>query len=171
MSPEEIVQLRSYLANQSMHRTPAQIADALQEAYNQFTAALHSLPENTFLKPREEGIWSAAEILEHTYLFITSYKQAICMVIEQGERPLDVCDRTAILPHQHNMTPAALLSALEMVLHQLIGTICQADPHANLDITWDHFELGPMHWREWLLFARVHLLDHVRQLQAMQAYC
>ncbi len=24
-----------------------------------------------------------------------------------------------------------------------------------------------MHWREWLLFARVHTLDHTRQIQAI----
>jgi hypothetical protein len=53
-------------------------------------------------------------------------------------------------------------------LHQLVSVVLQADPFAHLDLTWKHFELGEMHWREWLLFARAHLLDHVRQMQQLQ---
>ena len=48
-------------------------------------------------------------------------------------------------------------------------SVLQADPEAHLDILWGHDEFGKMHWREWLLFARVHELDHARQMQAIGA--
>ena len=52
---------------------------------------------------------------------------------------------------------------------RLIAVVLQADPQAHLDIVWGHNEFGKMNWREWLLFARVHTLDHARQMQAIAA--
>ena len=61
-----------------------------------------------------------------------------------------------------------LLTALQSSLQHLARTIHQTEPDSHLEITWKHFELGAMHWREWLLLARMHLLDHVRQLQTIR---
>ena len=61
-----------------------------------------------------------------------------------------------------------LLTALQSSLQHLARTIHLTEPDFYLEVTWKHFELGAMNWREWLLLARVHLLDHVRQLQTMQ---
>jgi len=49
-------------------------------------------------------------------------------------------------------------------------SVLQANPDAHLDSIWKHFELGETHWREWLLFARVHLLDHMRQSNQGQIF-
>jgi len=62
-----------------------------------------------------------------------------------------------------------LLAELEALRERLIASVLQADPQAHLDITWGHREFGQMNWREWLLFARVHILDHARQMQAIAA--
>jgi hypothetical protein len=50
---------------------------------------------------------------------------------------------------------------------QLFALALQADPESRLDITWSHREFGAMNWREWLLFTRVHILDHARQMQSI----
>ena len=47
--------------------------------------------------------------------------------------------------------------------------VLKADPQAHLDIVWGHNEFGKMNWREWLLFARVHTLDHAHQIQTIAA--
>ena len=39
----------------------------------------------------------------------------------------------------------------------------------RLEITIRHPTFGDFSWREWLLFMRVHDLDHLRQLQAIAA--
>ena len=62
-----------------------------------------------------------------------------------------------------------MLAKLEASRESLIALVMQADPQAHLDITWGHREFGQMNWREWLLFARVHTLDHTRQMQAIMA--
>jgi uncharacterized damage-inducible protein DinB len=168
MTKEEIAQLRSYLASQSMKRTPVQIYSALQEVYHQFLEALDQFPEAAFEKPYQEGVWSIAEILEHVTLFMRVYEKAICMALEQSLQPPDVNDRCEILPRQEYVERLELLTILKNSIQHLAHTVHETEPDSHLDITWNHFELGTMHWREWQLFARVHLLDHVRQLQMIQ---
>jgi hypothetical protein len=62
-----------------------------------------------------------------------------------------------------------MLADVEAMRERLIAVVLRADPQAHLDIVWGHNEFGKMNWREWLLFARVHTLDHARQLQAIAA--
>src|SRR2546426_571044 len=63
-------------------------------------------------------------------------------------------------------SPGQLIEALR---GRLIAVVLQADPQTHLDIVWGHNEFGNMNWREWLLFARVHTLDHAGQMQAISA--
>lgn len=169
MNEEEIKNLRNYLATQSMRRTPAQLIEALQEAYHQFTITVAVLPDTAYYTLSDEHAWSAFEIIEHVCLFMSSYKASICCVLEKGQRPSDVHDRQEIIPHRNRAgTQDELLFTLEEVFRHLTRSVHQADQFIHLDITWNHFELGAMHWREWLLFARVHLLDHVHQVKQIQ---
>lgn len=161
MTEEEIAQLRSYLAAQSMRRRPQQMIEALQEVHHQFAAAVATLHD----APPDKQEWLAREIMEHVSLFLSGYTTAICAVLEKGQRPPDVLDRQEIIPRgDKTQTQDAFLLAQEEILNQLASSVLQADPLVHLDITWKHFELGAMHWREWLLFARVYLLDHIRQV-------
>ena len=66
-------------------------------------------------------------------------------------------------------TREQLLADIERYRERLIAVVLQADPQAHLDIVWGHNEFGKMNWREWLLFARVHTLDHTHQMQAIAA--
>ncbi|HEU5375364.1 MAG TPA: hypothetical protein VFV38_08000 [Ktedonobacteraceae bacterium] len=169
MNEEEIIRLHSYLVVQSMRLTPVRIVEALQEAYHQFKTAVMALPNIAYPTRPDEHIWSAFEIVEHVFLFMSSYKIAICKVLEYGQRPADVGGRQEIIPHGDKAgTQSELLLALEEILNYLAASVLQANPLVHLDITWKHFELGDMHWREWLLFARIHLLDHIRQVNQMR---
>ena len=167
MTEEEIAQLRSYLTAQALRRTPAQIVEMLQNIYTQFLTGLSHLSRSSSRVSSSDNTWSKAEILEHVCLFMISYQTAICLVLESGERPPDVCNRTAILPHANSRSLEDFFSTLQKCFDRLKTVVLAADPNTHLDITWNHFELGAMNWREWLLFARVHLLDHVRQVQAL----
>lgn len=166
MTEEEAIRLRSYLAAQSMRRTPEQILEALQEAHHQLIAAL---PDAAYSTASDARVWSVLEIVEHVYLFMLHYTTAICDVLENGKCPPDVRNRDEIIPcGDRANTRDNLLTALEKLFQRLTRSVLQVEPLAHLDITWRHFELGEMHWREWLLFARVHLLDHVQQVKQTQ---
>lgn len=164
---EEVARVRSYLASQAMRRTPAQIVEALQEAHRQFLLATAAFPDAAFRTVPKEGEWSAADVLAHVHRIAAFDERSICGVIERGEQPVDVDDALEQAPT--GATREQLLSDIESFRERLIAIVLKADPEAHLDIVWGHSEFGKMNWREWLLFARVHTLDHARQLQAIAA--
>ena len=164
---EEVARVRSYLASQSMRRAPAQLVEALREAQQQFAAALALIPDVFFRTHPLQEEWSAADVLLHLRAMAAIDSYAIPAVIERGEQPQDIQDTIVQAPPE--VTRAALLADVEAFRRYLSSVVLAADPEAHLDILWGHPEFGRMHWREWTLFARVHTLDHARQVQAIAA--
>ncbi len=162
---EEIARVRGYLASQAMKRTPAQLVETLREAHRQFLAAASTVPDTLFRVAPGDGEWSAADVLGHMLIIAAIDETAIPAAIERGEQPPDIVD--LISPAPADMTREQMLAELERLRERLIASVLKADPAAHLDILWSHNEFGAMNWREWLLFARVHTLDHTRQMQAI----
>jgi len=162
---EEVARVRSYLASQAIKRTPAQLVEALREAHRQFLAAAATVPDELFRVPPGNEEWSAADVMGHMLIIAAIDASAIPGVIERGEQPPDVVD--LVSPAPTDLTREQMLAELERLRERLIASVLQADPAAHLDILWGHNEFGQMNWREWLLFARVHTLDHARQMQAI----
>jgi hypothetical protein len=162
---EEVARVRSYLVSQAAKRTPEQLVEALREAQRQFLLAVGAVPDGAFLLPPRAGEWSAADVVGHVREMAEREAGAICGVLAGAKPPSAMTDRIA--PAPVGSTRADLLGAIEDARQRLIAAVLQADPAAHLDITWAHSEFGALNWREWLLFARVHTLDHARQLQAI----
>ena len=164
---EEVARVRSYLASQAMRRSPGQLIEALREAHHQFLAATAAVPDAAFRTTPKEGEWSAADVLAHVRTIAAIDERSICGVIERGEQPANVDDQLEHAPT--NATREQMLADIEALRGRLIAVVLQADPQTHLDIVWGHNEFGNMNWREWLLFARVHTLDHAGQMQAISA--
>jgi len=164
---EEVARVRSYLASQAMRRTPAQLVETLREAHQQFLAATAAVPDAAFRTVPREGEWSAADVLAHVCSIAAFDERSICGVIERGEQPANVDDALEHAPT--DATREQMLADIAALRERLMTVVLQADPQAHLDIVWGHNEFGNMNWREWLLFARVHTLDHARQMQAIAA--
>jgi hypothetical protein len=164
---EEVARVRSYLAGQAIRRTPEQLVEALREAHQQFLAATAVVPDAAFRTVPREGEWSAADVLAHIRRIAAFDERSICGVLERGEQPPNVSDVLEQAPT--HATREQLLAEIEALRERLIAVVLQADPQVHLDIVWGHNEFGNMNWREWLLFARVHTLDHARQMQAIAA--
>jgi len=164
---EEVARVRSYLASQAMRRAPEQLVETLREAHHQFLAALAAVPDAAFSTVPKEGEWSAADVLAHVRRIAAFDERSICGVLERGEQPPNVDDVLEQAPV--GATREQMLADIEALRERLIAVVLRSDPNAHLDIVWGHNEFGNMNWREWLLFARVHTLDHARQLQAIAA--
>ena len=164
---EEVARVRSYLASQAMRRTLEQLVEALREAHKQFLATTAAVPDAALHTIPREGEWSAADVLAHVCAIAAFDERSICGVIGHGEQPPNVDDALEQAPS--DATREQLLADIEGHREQLIAVVLQADPQAHLDIVWGHNEFGNMNWREWLLFARVHTLDHAHQIQTIAA--
>ncbi len=164
---EEVARVRGYLASQSIRRTPEQLVAALREAHQQLIAASATIPDSHFHTTPGEGEWCAADVLAHVRSIATFEERTISGVIVRGEQPPNVNDALERSPKE--ATREQMLADIAARREQLTTVVLQADPQAHLDIHWGHSEFGQMNWREWLLFARVHTLDHAHQLQAIAA--
>lgn len=162
---EEVARVRSYLASQAMRRTPAQLVEVLREAYRQFLDATAAISDANFQTVPREGEWAAADVLAHVRQIAAMEENSIRAIIERGEQPAPIKDEVGAA--SEGATREAMLAELELSREQLFAVVLEADPLVHLDITWGHGEFGRMNWREWLLFARVHALDHTRQMQAI----
>ena len=40
----------------------------------------------------------------------------------------------------------------------------------NLERTWDHPWFGPLNFREWIVFQRIHAMDHVQQMERLKVH-
>ena len=164
---QEVARVRSYLASQAMRRTPEQVVEVIREAHRQFLEATATVPEAAFRTQPQAGEWSAADVLAHVCTVATFEEQAIRKIVERGEKPADVPD--VLEPAPVTATREDMLAALDKAREQMFAIALHADPQAHLDITCGHREFGQMNWREWLLFSRVHELDHARQMQSIAA--
>ncbi len=123
---EEVARIRSYLASQSMRRTPAQLVETLQEAQQQFLTAVATVPDALLRTTPREGEWSAIDVLLHVRTIAAIDESAITAVLERGEKPPDIED--AIVPAPLETTRTELLADLERLRKQLIAVVLQADP-------------------------------------------
>ncbi len=146
---QEVARVRSYLASQSLRRTPAQLVETLQEAHQQFLTAVATVPDALSRTTPREGEWSALDVLLHMHTMAAFDASAIAEVLERGEQPPDIQD--AIVPAPQETTRSDLLADLERFRQQLRAVVLQAGPNAHLDIIWSHPEFGAMNWREWKL--------------------
>ncbi len=162
---EEVARIRSYLASQAMRRTPEQLVEALREAHQQLLTVTAAVSDADFRTVPRAGEWSTADVLTHVRSIATIEERSICGVLERGEQPANIEDQLEHTPT--NATREQLLADIAAHRERLIAVVLQADPQARLGIVWGHNEFGTMNWREWLLFARVHTLDHTRQIQTI----
>ena len=128
---EEVARIRSYLASQSMRRTPAQLVETLQEAQQQFLAAVATVPDALLRTTPREGEWSAIDVLLHVRTIAAIDKSAISAVLERGEQPPDIED--TIVPAPLETTRTELLADLERFRQQLIAVVLRANPESHLE--------------------------------------
>ncbi len=51
------------------------------------------------------------------------------------------------------------------------GRLVASLPEAgNLERTWEHPAFGPLNFREWIAFQRLHAMDHVQQMEKVKAH-
>lgn len=164
---EDAQRVRGYLVGQAAKRTPAQIVESVQQAHAEFLAALNGVPEAAFRQPPAPGEWSAADVLNHVRLLALVDEIAIPGAALRGEQPQAVRDR--IEPAPADATRERYVREINGARERLCSAALAADPDAHLDVRWSVSVFGELNWREALLFARVHTIDHAKQMAAIAA--
>lgn len=115
-----------------------------------------------------EGEWSAAEVWTHILEMNDHGARAITGILDHGALP-ERADDTISGATRGFATGEAYYAAYLPVREALLARVLQATGDEHPDVKIQHFMFGDLNWREWLLFMRVHDLDHLRQLQGIAA--
>lgn len=129
-----------------------------------------TIPSPRFAERPAPSEWSAAEVFTHILDMNERGAAAIEGILDHGQMPAalrdDVTGETRPGLHDADDYWRTFQAVREPLLDRVLSA--RGDEHLEVKIT--HSWFGDFTWREWLLFMRVHDLDHMRQLQSISAH-
>jgi hypothetical protein len=157
----EFARIRGYLQQQAAERSIPELFERVREGMAELLEAARSVPARLLSTNPPGDDWAPMDCLKHAVQSNLQVAQDVLHVALTGSRP---GEPEPELPRDRE----ALIAAQEASLESLWAHVSEAEPHANLQVTWPHPFFGELNWREWLLFLRIHARDHARQLAAMR---
>ena len=155
--------IRGYLQAQAAKLTIPQLVDRIGTDMMELHQALRAVPEDRFSERPGDNDWSANEIAAHLAATSRSVARGITQVLDEGAQPERVAD--AIQGTGVVRDATGWWNEIRSDRERLFDRVTKAAGDEHLEITWQHPMFGDLNWREWLLFTRLHDLDHARQLQ------
>jgi hypothetical protein len=137
------------------------IGDALE-------TVLLGLPQNLLRAPGGEGDWNVAQAFAHTTGSRRWLAHAAALAA-RGEWPADAPRVVPGVPGRADADVATLLTLLGKSRRSLATSAEAIAGHESEPCPLDHPLVGHLRCGEWLLFAGVHDLMHLRQLHRMRA--
>jgi hypothetical protein len=169
-STDETDRIRGYLVAQANRLTPAELVAKLRADTAPLRAIGAAVPAEHFAERPSPREWSAAEIYTHILDMNERGARAIEGILDEGTLPPPITDKISG-EARAAMTEAEEYWRTYLVRREaLLQRVLVATGNEHLDIKIVHNQFGALNWREWLLFMRVHDLDHMRQLQAITAH-
>ena len=162
---EEQLRIRGYLQAQAAKLSIPELVAKVRTDQEQVRAAAEVVPAERFYDRSAAEDWSANEVLAHVVESGGQVGRAIRATIDGGAPPPRLQD--AIRPDPPRCTAAEWWEQLTHDREELFERVSRAAGDEHLDVTWQHPFFGGLNWREWLLFLRIHDIDHARQLQAI----
>ena len=164
---EEQQRVRGYLQSQAAKLSLPDLCAKVRSDMEQVREAAEAVPAARFSEKPADGEWSANEVMAHIVDGARGVGNGIVSVIDTGARPAPVFDRMERVDATYTASEwwAQLVDARD----QLFARVANATGEEHPDVTWSHPMFGDLTWREWLLFLRIHDLDHARQMQAITA--
>jgi uncharacterized damage-inducible protein DinB len=163
----EAERVRGYLVTQANKLSIPELVDKVRRDTLPLWDAAAAVPLARFTQRPGVEDWSAAEVLTHVLDMTERGATAIETVIAEGRIPPPIRDELR-REQRAGLTEAADYRRVwDARREQLYERVLAARGDEHLDVKITHQTFGSFSWREWLLFMRVHDLDHMRQLQSI----
>jgi hypothetical protein len=167
MDAPEAQRIRGYLVAQSARLTIPELVEKLRRDVLPLRAAAGRVPADQFQERPAEGEWSAAEVFTHVLEMTEFGDAAIAAIIAGGAPPARVRDAVSGVARSGLGGAEDYWRTFEELREPFYARVLRARGDEHLDVTIPHPTFGPLNWREWMLFMRVHDLDHTRQIEAI----
>jgi hypothetical protein len=163
----EIERVRGYLIAQAGKLSLSDLVDKVRRDALPLREVAASVPPARFRERPGPEDWSAAEVFTHILDMTERGATSIEGIIDTGALPPPIDDQLAHGEREELQGAEDYWRAFETRRERLFERVARARGDEHLDVSITHPLFGPLNWREWLLFMRVHDLDHLRQIQAI----
>ncbi|HZU76494.1 MAG TPA: DinB family protein [Dehalococcoidia bacterium] len=157
---DTVRRVREYLVTDAARLSIPEIIEQVRAGEPALRAACAAMPAARFAERPGPDDWSAAEILAHLLEWNERHALQIVGLLERGTAPADDAVATPAL-----QSADEFWAGLDACRSRLFARVLAARGDEHLNATHDHMWFGPLNWREWLLFLRIHDRDHLRGLQ------
>ena len=149
----------SYLAHQGKKDTSAIVAVIERERQRLLDVLAEVSREQAAFAP-SPGQWTIRDVAEHVAAAERGVLETIARLTGTTAPPQG--------PPAAGRSLAELRQHLSGVRAQLLGLVEGLAQDANLEAKHEHVFFGPLNWKEWLAFQRVHDGDHIDQIEAIR---
>jgi len=168
-SQNEFERIRSYLIAQANKLSIPDLVEKVRTDTVPLREAAALLPADRFNDRPAEGEWSAAEVWTHIVEMNEHGATSIAAILDGGQLPERSRDTINGSTRVDLRSGEQYYEVYHKRREELLGRVLQAKGDEHLGVKINHAMFGDLNWREWLLFMRVHDLDHLRQLQGIAA--
>jgi len=168
--PNESERVRSYIIAQANKLSLPELVAKVRADTASIPEAAAAVPAAKFFERPGPEDWSGAEVFTHILDMNDIGAASIGGILDGGAVPSTVRDLMTAGTREGLTTPEAYWQAYLETREPLLARVLEARGDEHLDVTITHPMFGPFTWREWLLFMRVHDLDHMRQFQSIGAH-
>jgi len=166
MDPEAR-RIRGYLVTQAAKLDVPELVEKLRrDVAAPLREAAGRVPADRFHERPAEGEWSAAQVFTHVLEMTVHGDRAIDAIV-RGDRPPGVRDAIAGTVWGDLRTAEDYCRTFEELREPFYARVLLARGDEHLDVTLPHPTFGPLNWREWLLFMRIHDQSHIGQIEAI----
>lgn len=164
---EEAQRVRGYIVAQANKLSLPDLVAKVRKDTAPLREVGAAVPAARFNERPAPGEWSAAEIWTHILQMNERGATAIEGILDRAALPERISDVVSGESRGDLANSEAYWAEYIDRRERLLARVLEAqgDEHPQVKIT--HSMFGPFTWREWLLFMRVHDLDHMRQLQSV----
>lgn len=111
--------------------------------------------------------WSMKEVVGHMLVASLSINREIANLV--AGRPVSQPGRVGLTAGGDRPIEELRL-ALARLWRETGGLVASLPEDGNLERTWDHPWFGPLNFKEWIAFQRLHAMDHVQQMERLKEH-
>jgi len=164
---DEDQRVRGYLTSQANKLSIPDLVEKVRRDVLPLREAAVAMPQAHFFERPGPDHWSAAEVLTHILEMNERGTRAIEGILDHGTLPPPINDEISGETRPDLNSAGDFWRAHQARREQLLDRALRASGDEHLEVKITHRQFGALSWREWLLFMRVHDLDHMQQLQTI----
>jgi hypothetical protein len=167
--PSEVERVRAYILAQANKLTIPELVDKVRADAAPLREAAAAVPAARFFERPTANDWSAAEVFTHILDMNDRGVGLITGILDTGTAPAAVVDEMTGETRAGLESAEAYWQSYLAKREPFLDRVRAARGDEHLEIR-ARSSFGDLNWREWLLFMRVHDLDHMRQLQSLATH-